>query len=99
MRRLGDEDRWKGMKDIVDRALVILKEGAADRELPLPAEQENMRILWGGGGSSGRNGAGQKVKWLGVILDEDLDFAVHLGSRIVKPVSLCRALDRRWSSK
>ena len=41
----------------------------------------------------------EKVKWLGVLLDEDLDFGQHWEYRIGKARSLLGALDGVGSSK
>lgn len=78
----------------MDRVSVVLKEVAAERGLPLTEDKEERLILRGGGGRRGRRGVCEKVKWLGVILYEDLDFGPHWEIRIGKARSLLGALDR-----
>ena len=52
-----------------------------------------------GGCRRGRRGDCEKVKWLGVILDEDLDFSPHWETRIAKARNLLGALDGVGTSK
>ena len=70
-----EEVEWReGIGDLVNRVSMVLKEVAAERGLPLAEDKEEWLILRSGGGQWGRRGICEKVKWLGVILDEDLDF-------------------------
>ena len=63
---------------------MLLNEVAAERGLPLVEDKEERLILWSGGGRRERREVSEKVKWLGVILDEDLDFGPHWETRIAK---------------
>ena len=84
---------------LVDRVFMVLKEVAAERGLPLSEDKEERLILRGGGGRRGRRGDCEKVKWLGVILDEDLDFSPHWEARVAKARNLLGALDGVGSSR
>ena len=99
VRRLEVVQRWEGMGDLVDWVSVVLKEVAAERGLPLAEDKEERLILWGGNGRRGKRGVGKKVKWLGVILDEDLDFGPHWTTRTAKARNLLGALDRVGTSR
>ena len=87
------------MGDLVDRVSVVLKEVADERGLPLAEDKEERLILRSGGGRRGKRGLCEKVKWLWVILDEDLDFGPHWETRIAKARNLLGALDRVRSSR
>ena len=76
-----------------------MKEVAAERGLPLAEDKEERLVLRNRNGRRGRQGVAEKVKWLGVILDEDLDFGPHWEYRISKARSLLGALDGVGSSK
>ena len=58
-------------------------------------------VLRGGCGrkKSRRNGLAEKVKWLGVILDDSLDFTEYWRHRIGKAQSLLGALSSVHNSK
>lgn len=82
------EDEVVKMEDIaslLDRVGVVVKEVAEEFRL-LSAEDKTGRLaLRGEHGQPKRKGkAVQRVKWLGVILDEGLDFDLHWESRIEK---------------
>ena len=53
------------------------KEVAVERGLPLTKDKEESLILREKAGRRERRGVAEKVKWLGVILDTDLDFGQH----------------------
>ena len=72
---------------------MVLKEVAVESGLPLAEDKEERLILRGGGGRRGRRGVCEKVKWLSVILDEDLNFGPHWETRITKARKLLSALD------
>ena len=76
-RRLDEVDRREGMGDLVERVSAVLKEVAVERGLPLAEDKEERLVLRSGGGRRGRRGVCEKVKWLGVILDKELDFGPH----------------------
>ena len=92
-------DRKERMEDLLGRVSVVLKEVAAERGLPLAEDKEERLVLRCRSGRRGRRGVAEKVKWLGVILDEDLDFGQHWEYRIGKARSLLGALDGVGSSK
>ena len=98
-RKLEEVERREGMEDLVNRVSVVLKKVAAERGLPLAEDKEERLILRCGGGRRGRTETCEKVKWLGVILDEDLDFGPHWEARIAKARSLLGALDGVGSSR
>ena len=98
-RRLEEVERRKGMRDLVDRVSVVLKEVAVERGLPLAEDKEERLILWGGGVRRGRRVVSEKVKWLGVILYEDLDFRAHWEARIDKARNLLGTLDGVGTSR
>ena len=103
-RRVAGEEEAKRerMQDLVARVQRVVNEVAAERELPLAADKEESMVLRGGCGRKKRrkNGFPEKVKWLGVILDNRLDFREHWRHRIGKARSLLRAFcgvgNSRW---
>ena len=73
---------------------------AGEHGLPLAADEEESMVLRGGEGHKERsNELVEKVKWLGVIVDERLELAEHWRHRIGKPRSLLRALGGVGNSK
>lgn len=79
--------------------LVVLKEVAVDRGLPLVEDKEKRLINRNSWGKRGLQGMAEKVKWLGVILNQDLDFRPHLKYRIPKARGLLRARDGVGSNR
>ena len=77
-RGLNEVDRRERMEELLDRVSAVLKEVAAERGLPLAGDKEERLVLRSNKGRRGRRGVAEKIKWLGVILDEDLDFGPHL---------------------
>ena len=75
---------------------------AAEPRLPLAADKEESVVLRGGCGRKKRrkSGLNEKVKWLGLILDDRLDFKEHWRHQIGKSRSLLGALggvgNSRW---
>ena len=84
---------------MVDWVSVVLKEVATEYGLPLAEDKEERLILRGGGARWGKRGACEKVKWLGVILDKDLDFGTYWETRIGKTLNLLGALDGVGTSR
>ena len=80
----------------------MVTEVAAGRGLPLAANKEESMVLRRGCGRKKRrkNGLAERVKWLGVILDDRLDFRENWRHRIGKTRSLLEALggvgNSRW---
>ena len=96
---LGAIGRRERMGDLLDRVSRILKEVAGERGLSLPEDKEERLILREGAGRRGRREMAEKVKWLEVILDEDLDFGQQWEYRIRKARNLLGALNGVGSSK
>ena len=92
-------DRRERMEDLLGRVSAVLKEVAAERCLPLAEDKEERLALQSKSGRRGRRGVAEKVKRLGVIFDEDLNFGQHWDYRIKKARSLLGALDGVGSSK
>ena len=102
-RRVAGEEEAKRerMQDLVARVQRVVAEVAAEQRLPLAADKEELMVLRGGCGRKKRrkNGLAEKVKWLGVILDDHLDFKEHWRHRIGKARSLLGALSGVGNSK
>ena len=102
-RAVGQEEaKRERMQDQVARVQRMVTEVATERRLPLAADKEESMVLRGGCGRKKRrkNGLAERVKWLGVILDDRLDFREHWRHRIGKARSLLGALggvgNSRW---
>ena len=97
-----EEDMRERMQDLVTRVQRVVAEVAVEQRLPLAADKEESMVLRGGCGRKKRrkNGLTEKVKWLGVILDDRLDFKEHWRHWIGKARSLLGALgsvgNSRW---
>ena len=86
-RGAGEEEvKYEGMQDLIARVQRVVAEVVAEQRLPLAADKEKSMVHRGGGGRKKRRryGLAEKVKWLGVILDDSLDFKEHWGHRIGK---------------
>ena len=96
-----EEVKRERMQDLVARVQRVVAEVAAEQELPLAADKEELIVLRGGCGrrKNRKNGIAEKVKWLGVILDDRLDFKEHWRHRIGKARSLLGALGGVGNSK
>ena len=70
-------DRRERMEELLERVSVVLIELAAEHRLPLAEDKEERLVLQSKSGRRGRRGVAEKVKWLEVILDENLDFGQH----------------------
>ena len=99
----GEEETGRErIQDLVARVQWVVTEVAAEQRLPLAAHKEESMVLRGGCGRKKRrkNGFAEKVKWLGVILDDRLDFREHWRHRIGKARSLLGAFsgvgNSRW---
>ena len=102
-RGLEEVERRERMGDVVDRVSAVLKEVAAECGLTLAEDKEERLVLRGRGGQRGKRGVCEKLKWLGVILNEDLDFGPHWETRIAKAHNLLGTLDgvgtSRWEMR
>ena len=89
------------MQDLVARVQRVVAEVAAEQRLPLVAHKEELMVLRGGCGRKKRrkNGLTEKVKWLGVILDDQLDFKEYWRHQIRKARTLLGALGGVGNSK
>ena len=96
-----EEEKRERMQDVVARAQRVVDEVAAEQRLPLATDKKKSMVLRGGCGRKKRrwNGLAERVKWLGVILDDRLDFKEHLRHRIGKVRLLLRALSGVGNSK
>ena len=72
------------MQDLVTRVQRVVTEVVAEQTLPLAADKEESMVLRGGSGRKKRrkNGLTERVKWLGAIQDDRLDFKEHWRRRI-----------------
>ena len=77
MNGLGEVERTERIEEVLERVLVTLKEVARERGLPLAEDKEERLILCSKAERRGRRGVAEKVKWLGVILHDELDFGQH----------------------
>ena len=89
------------MQNLVARVQRVVTEVAVEQRLPLAAYKEESMVLRGGCGRKKRrkNGLAEKVKSLGVILDDRLNFEEHWRHRIGKARSLLGALCGVGNSK
>ena len=86
------------MEDLLGKVSRTIKEVGGERALPLAEDMEEHLILRIKTGRRGWRRLIEKVKWLGVILNEDLDFGPHWEYQIRKAKSLLGALDGVGSS-
>ena len=96
-----EEVKRERMQDLVVKVQRVVTEVAAEQELSLAADKEESMVLRGGcwRTKNRRNGIADKVKWVGVILDDRLDFKQHWRHRIGKARSLLWALSGVGNSK
>ena len=92
---VGEEEvKHERMQDQVARVRRVVTKVAAEHKLPLAADNEESMVLKGGcrRKKDRKNGIAEKVRRLGVILDDRIDFKEHWRHRIGKARSLLRAL-------
>ena len=96
-----EEVKRERMQDLVARVQRVVAEVAGEQRLPLAADKEELMIHREGCGRKKRrrNRLAEKVKWLGVILDDRLDFKKYWQHRIAKARSLLEALGGVNNSK
>lgn len=88
------EVEWRErMEQDLDRVSTVLKEVGMEWNLPLVEDKKERLILCSKSGRRGRGGMAEKVKSLGVVLVDELDFGKHWEYRIQKARSLFEALD------
>ena len=79
--------------ELLARADQVLKEVGLEKGLPLEGSKEEKLILRKGGRKKRRrNKEIERVKWLGVILDEDLEFNIHWNGRVAMAKKMLGAL-------
>ena len=78
------QEDGKGVRELLARADRVVKEVAAEKGLQLEPEKEEKLVLRKGGRKNKKNKEAERVKWLGVVLDEDFEFAIHWKWRIDK---------------
>ena len=95
------EVKHERMQDLLARVQRVVAEVAAEQRLHMAADKDKSMVLRGGSGwkKRRRNGLAERVKWLGVILDDSLYFKEHWLHRIGKARSLLGALSGVGSSK
>ena len=75
-----DKDKKGEMKANLDQANIIVNQIAAKWTLPLEKDNHETIVFTPGGTSSGKSkkrAEVERVKWLGIILDETLKFDHH----------------------
>ena len=87
-------ERRESMEYLLDRVGVVVKEVAREWDLPLAPDKTERIVLRERTGRRGKRGDVEKVKWLGVILDEELSCTPHWKSRIEKARNLLGAISR-----
>ena len=88
------QEEGEGVRELLERADKVVKEVAEERGLHLEGKKEEKLVLRKGGKKKRkRNGEVEKVKWLEVILDEDLEFDAHWRGRITQACKMLVALN------
>ena len=87
-----DDGLYHNEEELLTRDCTIITEVAAEFELPLEDSKEESLILRPRGQRK-REKERKWVKWLGIILDEDLEFDVHWKKRIDKARKMLEALN------
>ena len=97
-----DPDGIENIKEVLEGVDKIVGEIAKNWNLPLEKEKHEKIVFNPKGVGSGRRkkrSEVEKVKWLGIIVDETLDFDHHWKSRIVKAKQLLGSLSSMGSSQ
>ena len=77
----------------VERVNEVVGEVSKEWGMPTaPDKHERLVVQWGEGLKRKRRGEVKWVKWLGIILDEDLSFDTYWQKRVEKARSLLEAL-------
>ena len=82
-----DKDGVENMKEVLKEVDKVVGAVAAKWDLPLQKEKHEEIVFNQGGVGSGkrkRRSEVEKVKWLGIIVDDTLDFDHHWKSRLAK---------------
>ena len=96
-----EEVNHERMQDLVARVQRVVTEVAAEQKLRLAADKEESMVLRRGceKKKNRRHGIAEKVRWLGVIPDDCLDYKEPWRHRIGKARSLLGALCGVGNSK
>ena len=97
-----DQDVIENMKDVLEGVDKMVGTIAKKWNLPLEKEKHEKIVFNPKGVGSGRRkkrSEVEKVKWLGIIVDETLDFDHHWKSRIAKANQLLGSLSSVRSSQ
>ena len=97
-----DPDGIENIKEVLEGVDKIVGEIAKNWNLPLEKEKHEKIVFNPKGVGSGRRkkrSEVEKVKWLGIIVDETLDFDHHWKSRIAKAKQLLGSLSSMGSSQ
>ena len=90
MEETGEDDN--AAEELMDRANRVLKEVAEERGLSLEESKEE-RLILKVGRKKGRGKERKCIKWLGIILDDQLEFDIHWKARIEKARKMLGALN------
>ena len=96
-----DQDGVENIKEVLDGVDRMVREIANKWNLPLEKEKHEKIVFNPKGVGSGRRkkrSEVEKVKWLGIIVDETLDFDHYWKSRIAKAKQLLGLLSSMGSS-
>lgn len=97
--RVGEQEEDDNMaEELMERANRALKEVAEERGLPLEEAKEE-RLILETGRKQNRRKERKWVKWLGIILDDQLEFDIHRKAKIEKGRKMLCALNVRGNSQ
>ena len=97
-----DKDGAENMKEVLKVVDRVVGTVAAKWDLPLEKEKHEEIVFNQGGVGSGkrkRRSEVEKVKWLGIIVDDTLDFDHHWKSRLAKARQLLGSLNSMGSTQ
>ena len=97
-----DNDEVENIKEVLKEVDKLVGTVAAKWNLPLKKEKHEKIVFNQGGVGSGkrkRRYEVEKVKWLGIIVDDTLDFDHHWKSRLAKARQLLGSLSGMGSSQ
>ena len=90
MEEMEEEDN--GAEELIHRANKVLKEVAEGRRLPLEETKEE-RLILKVGRKTGRGKERKWIEWLGIFLEDQLEFDIHWKARIEKARKMLGALN------
>ena len=97
-----DKDGVENMKEVLKGVDKVVGLVAAKWDLPLEKEKHEEIVFNHGGVGSGKKKKRYKVeevKWLGIIVDDTLDFDHHWKSRLAKARQVLGSLNSMGSSQ